>query len=247
MPPYEDVRFVRINNFRWLPTLSTVPTSFMCNTVYVYITIWPITKCNIIATSVFKLASATQSYAKICRYLSTVHLYGKYNYIWAASWQTNKMACAPSEDSDQPGHPPSLIRVFAVRLKKARLLSYTWSAQRKLWSDWAGAQADLSLCWEHMPFCWFCHDAAHIIILTWLQQYANSKVCQNWEWLMEVNCRAGVWISAAHSDQSSLSAWRSIGSLARQADLSLRGLKLYNLISMFFRTLIIKSYTNLCV
>ena len=29
--------------------------------------------------------------------------------------KTNKVACAPSEDSDQPGHPPSLIRVFAVR------------------------------------------------------------------------------------------------------------------------------------
>ena len=28
--------------------------------------------------------------------------------------KTNKMICAPSEDSDQPGHPPSLIRVFAV-------------------------------------------------------------------------------------------------------------------------------------
>ena len=28
--------------------------------------------------------------------------------------QTNKMAFAPSEDSDQPGHPPSLSRVFAV-------------------------------------------------------------------------------------------------------------------------------------
>ena len=28
--------------------------------------------------------------------------------------KTNKMACAPSEDSDQPGHSPSLIRVFAV-------------------------------------------------------------------------------------------------------------------------------------
>ena len=24
------------------------------------------------------------------------------------------------------------------------------------------AQADLSLCWAHMPFCWFCHEAAHI-------------------------------------------------------------------------------------
>ena len=29
--------------------------------------------------------------------------------------KTNKMTCAPSEDSDRPGHPPSLIRVFAVR------------------------------------------------------------------------------------------------------------------------------------
>ena len=32
--------------------------------------------------------------------------------------KTNKMACAPSEDSDQPEHPPSLIRVFTVRMKK---------------------------------------------------------------------------------------------------------------------------------
>ena len=37
--------------------------------------------------------------------------------------KTNKMACAPSEDSDQPGHSPSLIRVFAVRMKKHSVLS----------------------------------------------------------------------------------------------------------------------------
>ena len=30
-------------------------------------------------------------------------------------YKTNKMACGPSEDSDQPGHSPSLIRIFAVR------------------------------------------------------------------------------------------------------------------------------------
>ena len=29
--------------------------------------------------------------------------------------KTNKMTYAPSEDSDQPGHPPSLIRVFTVQ------------------------------------------------------------------------------------------------------------------------------------
>ena len=69
--------------------------------------------------------------------------------------KTNKMACAPSEDSDQPGHPPSLIRVFAVRMKKALVLSYPLSAQRRLWSDWADAQADLSLRWAHSHFVGF--------------------------------------------------------------------------------------------
>ena len=29
--------------------------------------------------------------------------------------KTSKMICAPSEDSDQTGHPSSLTRVFAVR------------------------------------------------------------------------------------------------------------------------------------
>ena len=28
--------------------------------------------------------------------------------------KTNKMTCAPSKDSDQPGHPTSLIKVFPV-------------------------------------------------------------------------------------------------------------------------------------
>ena len=46
--------------------------------------------------------------------------------------KTNKMACMPSEDSDEPGHPPSLIRVFAVHMKKAWFLSYPLSAQRRL-------------------------------------------------------------------------------------------------------------------
>ena len=46
--------------------------------------------------------------------------------------------------------------------KKAWVLSYPLSTQRRLWSDWANAQADLSLRWAHMPFCWFCHAAAHI-------------------------------------------------------------------------------------
>ena len=69
--------------------------------------------------------------------------------------KTNKMACAPIEDSDQPGHPPSLIRVFAVRMKKAWVLSYPLSAWRRLWLDWADAQADLSLRWAYSHFVFF--------------------------------------------------------------------------------------------
>ena len=70
------------------------------------------------------------------------------------------MTCAPSEDSDQPGHPPSLIRVFAVRMKPHWVLSYPLSPQRRLWSVCAVAQVDLSLRWAHMPFCLFCHELA---------------------------------------------------------------------------------------
>ena len=80
--------------------------------------------------------------------------------IWAATWQNQQNDCAPSEDSDQPGYLPHLIRVFTVRMKKAWVLSYPLSTQRSLLSDWADAQADLSLHMVHMPFCWFCHEAA---------------------------------------------------------------------------------------
>ena len=37
------------------------------------------------------------------------------NSKWAASWQNQQCGCAPSENSDQPGYPPCLIRFFAVR------------------------------------------------------------------------------------------------------------------------------------
>ena len=53
------------------------------------------------------------------------------------------------------GHLPSLIRVFAVRMKKAWILGYPLSAQRRLWSDLANSQADLSLRWAYTHFVGF--------------------------------------------------------------------------------------------
>ena len=62
--------------------------------------------------------------------------------------------------------------VFTVCMKKDWIFSYPMNAQRSLWSDWADAQADLSLRWAHMPFCWFCHEAA--------QLYSDD--CGHWRW-----------------------------------------------------------------
>ena len=36
-------------------------------------------------------------------------------------------------------------------------------ADSKDWSDWADAQADLSLRWAHIPLHWFCHVVAQIL------------------------------------------------------------------------------------
>ena len=55
--------------------------------------------------------------------------------------KTNNVSVRPAKtNSDQPGHPPSLISVFAVRMKKSWALSYPLSAQQRLWSDWADAE-----------------------------------------------------------------------------------------------------------
>ena len=126
------------------------------------------------------------------------------------------MACGPSEDSDQPGHPSSLIKVFAVRVKKAWVLSYLLSAQRRLWSDWADAQADLSLRWGTGHYvCFFIRRTIfcpNIIVLAagriWAASWQNQQngICA------QRRIRSA-WAST-QSDQSSLSAWRKLGSLA---------------------------------
>ena len=101
-------------------------------------------------------------------------------HFWNHSWvtryrnelphdKTNKMACASSEDSDQPGEPHSLIRVFAVRMKKAWVLSYPLSAQQRVWSDRADTQADLSLHWSHRGY---------LLVLSW--GGSNRPILASW-------------------------------------------------------------------
>ena len=93
---------------------------------------------------------------------------------WAMIWQNLQNDCAPSQDSDQPGHLPIMIRVFAVRMKKPWAINYPLSAQRRLWSDQADAQADLSLHWAHTHFAGFV--MMRLILLIFLTYYNFTEI-----------------------------------------------------------------------
>ena len=107
--------------------------------------------------------------------------------------KTNKMTWAPSEDSDQPGHPPGLIRAFTVHSKNSQGPKVSSCGQRRLWSDWVDAQANLSLCLAHRSFCWFCHGQADIffsIIWAWSCENVSYAIYE------QQRCRsacASVW------------------------------------------------------
>ena len=59
----------------------------------------------------------------------------------------------------------------------ALVFSYPLSTQRRLWSDWADAQADLSLHWAHWLFCLFCFALAQIFkLLIWFIEIFQTAI-----------------------------------------------------------------------
>ena len=122
------------------------------------------------------------------------HLLSYYN--WAASWQNKQNDCAPSEDSDQPA--PTLSRVFAVHIKKAWVLSFPMSAQRRLrWSNWANAQADLSLRWANSHSVGFAVRRLNLISVKGMRsgKWINMKIMKS---------RVAWWSRLNHFRQTSL-------------------------------------------
>ena len=135
------------------------------------------------------------------------------------------MACAPSKDSDQPGHPPSLIRVLAVHMKKHWVLSYPLSAQQRLGKCRGWSESSLG---AH-SFCWFCHEVAQMYLKTnWTASRQNQcaqrrlrSACASCS-LITVFAYCGQWVAKdprfLHADNVRLwSDW-----MDSQADLSLR-------------------------
>ena len=95
-----------------------------------------------------------------------------------SAWRNIKSSAiqwARCKDSDQTGR---ICR--AVRMKKHWVLSYPLSALQRLWSDWADAQADLSLRWAHRSFCWSCHEVAQFVFLTSDDVKSSKSVTSLW-------------------------------------------------------------------
>ena len=115
-----------------------------------------------------------------------------HNIIWDVTWQNQQNDCAPSKDSDQPGHPPSLIRVFAAQwvAKDPRFLhadsedsDQTGRMHRLIWVfagrtfillvlscsgsfmfSWRNIEKYLKIITKHLSYLFHC--LAHILWLT---------------------------------------------------------------------------------
>ena len=97
-------------------------------------------------------------------------------YMNRKSRKTYLTTCAPNEDSNQPAHPRSLIRVSVVRMKTPSILGYPKCAQSRFCSDCAIAQADLNLRYAHMSEVTFLTLR---LIWRWIF-YQKSKWCVTW-------------------------------------------------------------------
>ena len=89
---------------------------------------------------------------------------------WLCAQRRLRSAWA-SAQSDQNHHRPheeALGPKLPIKCKAKTLIR----------SDWADAQADLSLRWAHRTFCWFCHVAAQIFLLHVIDPY--SKISWNY-------------------------------------------------------------------
>ena len=73
---------------------------------------------------------------------------------WAVTCYFQQCGILTSADSGEPVQPSFKLRNSKwCSVSSLTLLEYSSDKQR-LWSDCAYVQADLRLCWSHIPHCW---------------------------------------------------------------------------------------------
>ena len=132
--------------------------------------------------------------------------------IWASTWQNQQNECVPTEDSDQPGHPPPVWSESSLSTwRKLGFLATHWADSEG--SDQTGRMPRLiRVLLGAQSLCWFCHEAAHIedmansedwsnrIILIW-QTVKTDQIWSFWygkQWTL---------IKQDHSDMANSEHW----------------------------------------
>ena len=84
---------------------------------------------------------------------------------WAVTRDFQQCGILTRVDSDKPVQPFFKLRNSKwCSVSSLTLIEYSSDKQR-LWSDCAYAQADLRLCWLHIPHCWKSHAPAQFLYL----------------------------------------------------------------------------------
>ena len=104
-------------------------------------------------------SNATQLPAFSCVRLAMI----KKVHIWAATWQNQQSDCVPSEDSDQPVHPPSLISLRCALNEYLRTQAFFMRTAKTLIRQGRCPGWSESSLGAH-TICWFCHVADHITL-----------------------------------------------------------------------------------
>ena len=95
-------------------------------------------------------------------------------FSWHGSFEPpqeepNKMTACPAKTQISLGIHPVWSESSLCAQWIAKDPSFL-HADSEDWSDWADAQADLSLRWVHISFCWFRHEVAHFFshLVDWI-------------------------------------------------------------------------------
>ena len=84
-------------------------------------------------------------------------------FNWARALQKpTKWLVHPAKTLIRLGISPVWSESLLSALREARGPELSSGEQQGLWSDWADAQADLSLHWPQMSFCWFYYMMAQL-------------------------------------------------------------------------------------
>ena len=83
---------------------------------------------------------------------------------WGSAWDFQQCGILTCVNSDEPVQSPVKLRNSKqCSVSSSTVIEYSSDKQR-LWSVCAYAQADLSLCWSHIPNCWKSHALAQMVL-----------------------------------------------------------------------------------